>query len=103
MGRDGAVLPQLQAAGEPLPDWATPPPRGRWDDFYLASFYDLETERPNNGWSICPIPHSRILAYGQHQGLVGSVLDAFVFVIRQMDAAHLAWQRAEQSKQHPPP
>jgi hypothetical protein len=98
MGRDGAVLPQLLAAGEPPPDWSIEPPRGRWDDFYRAAFYDLETERPNNGWSIGPIPHSRILAYGQHAGLVGPTLDAFVYVIRQMDAAHLAWMRAEEAK-----
>jgi hypothetical protein len=101
MGRDGAVLDQLRGAGEPLPEWAIEPPRGRFDDFYLSSYYDLETERPT-GWSIGPIPHSRILAYGQHSGLAGTVLDAFVYVIRQMDAAHLAWMRAEEAKRHPP-
>lgn len=103
MRKNGAVLPQLQQAGEPPPPASIEPPAGRWDSFYSAAYHDLDTDRPVNGWVIAPIPRSKIAEYGREQGLRGDVLHAFVFVIRQMDNAYLAWEREEAKSRKPPP
>lgn len=94
----------MQAAGESLPDWyVDKPPPVPWADFYRSAYWNLDTERHVNGWTIPPIPESKIHAYGWRHGLRGEVLDAFVFLIRQMDVAHMKWMRDEIEAAKPPP
>ncbi len=102
MRRDRAMVAMKLREGQPLTADHIEPPPVPMQGFYVAAYYDLETERPNNGWSICAIPRSKIVAYGRERGLGGEVLDAFVYVLRRMDAAALDWERAEEAKRNPP-
>ena len=84
--------------GERHPDYFPPHTNTpEWDAFFLAAFYDIDTERPM-GFAVGPIPWSKIHLWGTVHGLVGDVLEGFVRVIRMMDAAFLADFRKEQEK-----
>ena len=64
------------------------------DEFFIKAFNHLSTERPI-GYSIGPIPHSKILAYAERVGLDEDFVDDFVYIIREMDEGYLEWQREQ--------
>lgn len=55
---------------------------------YLKAYRRLETER-QNGYTVGPIPFSKILAYGRHLGLKRDSLEYFAEVISGVDAWEL--------------
>lgn len=75
-------------------DWYFQPPlRADGDDLYLAAFWDLDTER-SIGMGLGPIPRHQIRDRGLELGLEPDTLEAFVYVIRQMDNAYLKHESA---------
>lgn len=50
------------------------------------------------GFSIGPIPWRDIILYADHAGLALDVQQAFVVIIKEMDAGYLDWQFKEQEK-----
>ena len=77
------------AKGRAAPSWYYERPESEaGDDFYIAAFWELSTERAF-GMSLGPIPWSVIVEYGMVHGLDDDVLAVFVQVIRQMDGAYL--------------
>jgi hypothetical protein len=79
-----------------LPDWYLDrPDDAPTDEFYLAAFNDLGTERAI-GMSMGPIPWSKIVQYAEFAGLEGDVAFAFVAIIRKMDNEYLADVRDDQ-------
>jgi hypothetical protein len=101
MQRDGAVLSQMKDAGEPLPDWAHEPSTDPIHPFFLSAYFDLDTERAFNGWTVPPIPESKIYEYLRREGLTHRNAKAAAYVIRQMDNAHMQWMRDELATKFP--
>jgi hypothetical protein len=85
----------MLAEGKPPPDWSIEPPSRPWEGLFLSAYWNLDTERFYNGWTIPPIPESKIYAYGCRLRLRGDVLDAFIVIVRQLDNAHRRWMRDE--------
>lgn len=82
---------------ERLPRWYRDEPEQlRGDDVYLRAFWDLSSER-QMGFSIGPIPHSKILEHAGRIGLTGTLERGFVQILRALDRAYLEWV-GEQSK-----
>lgn len=97
-GRDGFAIEPLLERGQPLPQWFQDEPLlAPGEEFYLSSFFELTTERAI-GWASGPIPHSKILEYGERAGLEVSTMSVFTQVIRAMDTAYLDWLAAEREK-----
>ena len=67
------------------------------DDFFLSAFWLLSTER-QIGMELGEIPWSKVIEYGLHKGLDHDMLDPFVHIIRDMDAAYLRWTGKELEK-----
>lgn len=89
--RDGFSVDAAIAKGRPLPDWYLDQPEiAPGDDFYLRAFNNLGTCR-QIGMSVGPIPWDRCIDYAERAGLEPDLIDAFVSVIRAMDAAYLDW------------
>ena len=83
--------------GRELPQWyLDEPPGGQLDSFYLRSFWDLSSTRR---FDLGPIPWDKIVEYGLHVGLDCDMIDAFVALIRAMDAGYLKWATAEADRQ----
>ena len=81
-----------------LPQWYLEDPApGPQDDFYLRAFWDLSTER-EVGFGVGPIPWSKIVEYGELEGLDLDVMRSFVRVVREMDTGYLKWQSDEADK-----
>lgn len=81
--------------GRAAPSWYYEEPAAEpGDEFYMAAFWDLTTERPHLGMSAVPgpIPWRAIVDYAQHHGLEPDVSAAFEQVIREMDTAYLVWR-----------
>jgi len=80
----------------PLPDWVTAEPVVfPGDEFFLSSFYNLSTCR-SYGEVTGPIPWRDIVHYSDRNELEHDVSEAFVFIIREMDAEFLKWRAAKQ-------
>lgn len=74
-----------------MPEWyLNEPILERSEDYYLSSFYDLDTCR-NIGMDVGPISWIHIFQYSQYQGLEPDVAVAFIEIIRSMDKAYLDW------------
>lgn len=67
------------------------------DEFYINAFRLLSTER-QIGMELGEIPWSKIVEYGCRAGLDQDMVDALVFIIREMDGAYLDWMQKEASK-----
>lgn len=81
--------------GRPLPEWVLEAPDlAEGDDFFLKAFWDLSTGR-QVGMATGPIPWRDILQYASYSGLERDVADAFVVIIRSMDAGFMEWQAKE--------
>ncbi len=75
--------------GRQLPKWyLDEPPEQLLDGFYLGSFWDLNTERK---YELGTIPWGKIIDYGHHVSIDDDILDAFVAIIRHMDAGYIKW------------
>ena len=75
--------------GRELPQWYLDEPQScPMDVFYLRAFWDLNSTRR---YEMGPVPWDIAVEYGHHVGLDGSIVDAFVAIIRAMDAAYLSW------------
>lgn len=61
------------------------------EEFYLHAFWELDTCRAF-GMGIGPIPWTTMVTYAQFHQLDDDVAQAFVQVIREMDAVYLAWE-----------
>jgi hypothetical protein len=86
------------AKGRPLPAWYLDRPElFAVEAFYIAAFFDLSTCR-SIGMSLGPIPWTAIVEYADIVGLEPSNRELFVFVIRELDAAYLAWQAQEMER-----
>lgn len=68
--------------------------------FYINAFWDLSTER-QVGFSIGPIPESKILEYGSRAGLNSRMLGVFKRAIRRMDSRYQKHLSDEQDKRTP--
>jgi hypothetical protein len=91
--------------GEQPPDHFLPPPPGphpEADNFYLHAFFDLTTCRAI-GMDLGPIPWTAIVAYADRAGLDPAGCEAFVAVIRTLDGAYLADERARVQAQKEKP
>ena len=73
------------------------PPYVRGDEFYMRAFWELSSER-QFGQAIGPIPWSKIVSYGERQGLDNTMLKVFEHVIRELDEQYLRWQRDQQQR-----
>lgn len=60
-----------------------------WMPFYIASFYELMTERPV-GMALGHIPWSKIRLFADHHGLLGLSGQEFHDIIRAMDIWYLS-------------
>lgn len=65
-------------------------------EFYLDAFWELCTER-TFGMSEGPIPVSKMWQYAREYDLTISEQKAFVYIIKELDAAYIT-TKAEQSK-----
>jgi hypothetical protein len=84
------------AKGRDLPDsYLKEPIINPGDEFYLHAWFELDSER-SSGMSIGPIPWSKIVEYGIFHGIDRDVLEPFIQVIRQMDAAYLKKREQQQ-------
>lgn len=62
------------------------------DSFYMNCFWDLNSTRR---YEFGPVPWDVILKYGHHIGLEPDIIDAFIAIIRAMDAGFLEWSREQ--------
>jgi len=84
------------AKGLPLPEWAIiEPVLLPGEEFFLTSFYNLSTCR-SYGEVTGPIPWRDIVYYSDRNELEWDVSEAFVYIIREMDAEFLKWKTAKQ-------
>ena len=60
----------------------------------MTAFWHCDSMRPM-GMGYGPIPYDRIVWYFERQGMGGHQLYASVEIVRDMDAAFLAWQGEE--------
>lgn len=70
------------------------PDLGPFDNFYLAAFRRLATERKGGP---C-IPYSAIRSYALERGLDSDSAEIFEDVIWHLDEAHMKWVHAEAEK-----
>ena len=63
----------------------------------MKAFWLLSTER-QIGFSVGPIPVSKIDEYGEKHGFDEMTLDIFRGIIRVMDVAYLGWLEKEREK-----
>lgn len=54
----------------------------------MKSFWDLGSTRR---YDMGPIPWDKIVEYGHYIGLYDDLIDAFVALIRAMDAGYIEW------------
>lgn len=87
------------AKGRDLPQWYVDEPLLLpTSEFFLNAFADLSTER-QMGMGLGPIPWSVTQLYAERKQLDPQMTEAFVTVIRTMDAAYLDWHAQEAEKQ----
>jgi len=94
----------MKKKGKKLP-WGEPPPLSPGDGFYLASFWELTSERIYGQGALGPIPWSAIIKYAEWVGLDREMQKVFLDVIRALDAEWLKYQNAQLEsarKQHTP-
>lgn len=83
--------------GRKLPDWyLDEPPAQMLDGFYLESFSALSSTR---NYELGPIPWDRIVEYGLRAGLDDDMIDAFVTLVRAMDAGFIEHAVSELDRQ----
>ncbi len=83
---------------EGLPSWVREePPPVPLQGFYMNAFWELSTER-QIGMAMGPIPHSKILEYGERRGLGRVMMRLFVHVIRGLDRAYTEWSTEQHNK-----
>ena len=81
----------MASTGREGPDWyLEEPERGLGDDFYLAAFHRLSTNRMITQGAIGPIPDDKTYDFGKRKGLNDRMLEVFETVIYRMDAAYMA-------------
>lgn len=84
--------------GAPTPKWVEEEPLSApGDEFFLKAFWDLSTER-QLGFTVGPIPASKIRSYRGAKGFSPAMMDLFESVIRAMDGAYLEWAESERKK-----
>lgn len=71
------------------------PPTGPLDWYYTKAFWDLNTTR---NYEMGPIPWNKIIEYADIEGLDQDNTQAFVVIIRTMDAKLLTWEAEEVKK-----
>jgi hypothetical protein len=86
--------------GQPPPSWyEEEPDYPPGLDFYMRAFWQLSTER-QIGFSVGPIPVSKIEEFGEKRGYDPITLDIFRHLIREVDAAYLDWLTKEREKKN---
>lgn len=97
MSEKDFVVKSALAKGRPLPAWVDNEPElFDGDEFYIQAWYELDTCR-QVGMDVGMIPWDKIVLYGQFHGLENDVLQAFIQIIREMDAAFM--KRKEQKRE----
>lgn len=92
------AIPMLESKRKPLPEWYINQPQIEpFDYFYMEAFQELSTER-QMGMGLGPIPNSKIKEYASDCGFDVLLRDAFIFIIRAMDNAFLAWYNKQQEE-----
>ena len=83
------IARQCYLAGEPLPERiANAPELKQGLNFYLQTFFDLDSER-HNGFKVGAIPWSSIKLYASHYELDKDETEDLLYIIRRMDSEHL--------------
>jgi len=68
------------------------------EEFYLVSFWRLNTERQVSNGVLGRIPWSRAMDYAVNQGVAPDMLEAFWRILSALDTAYLELQAGEYNK-----
>ena len=83
---------------QPLPQWfLDEPDLIPGVEWYFKAFWDLSTER-QIGYTLGPIPASKVSEYGREHGLRDDTLVLFRDMMKELDRAYLKWVKDEQDK-----
>lgn len=97
-GDEQQVLEQYAANAMAAPKWAeTAPEIPFGSDWVYSAFWCLSADR-SIGWGAGPIPWTAIRDYHDAFGWAADSLEEFASLIRAMDAAFLAYDRAQRDK-----
>lgn len=93
------LIAQLVKNGDDLPDFIKNKPKLIHESlhFYLQAFFLLETERVV-GFSILPIPITKIIEYGKYLGYDRYDMSDFIAIIRALDDVALKHYNKDKSK-----
>lgn len=83
-----------------LPDFIKNKPKLLHDSlgFYLKVFFELETERPINGFSVVAIPVSAMINHAKFIGYeTREEIQDFVYIMREIDKALCQYYREKSS------
>lgn len=87
-GESEIMLRQQIRNEKDLPDFIKNKPKLIHDGlgFYLKVFFELETERPINGFAVVAIPISKMINYAQFIGYESKEdIQDFVYLMREID------------------
>lgn len=85
--------------GRELPPWFTDfPELLPGEEFYLVSFWRLNTERQVSQGVLGRIPYSRAIDFAVNSGVAPDMLEAFWRIVSSLDAAYLELQAGEYNK-----
>lgn len=94
------MLDAAESKGRSVPDWANTYEWGTIDgDFYLDSFWDLNTERR---YDCGPIPHSTVVKYCTDKDIPYPLSYIFRLIVDSLDKAYLTWIGKEREKASKP-
>ena len=81
----------------PLPDWYTEgaPRLNLGTQLYIDAFWELSTER-DFGYSLGPIPWSKIMLYADRIGLNPTMCDVFLLVMRELESHYNEYTKNKQ-------
>lgn len=90
--RDGWSIEAGLAKGrEEIPEWYLDEPELLpGDELFMRAYWTLDSERPA-GFTLCRIPWSKVIAYGERKGLEPVVCDWLWEVISAMDNGYIGF------------
>jgi len=89
------VVRKAKRKRQPLPDWYLDKPQlVVGEDFFLRAFWALATEKVMGS----PIPHSKIVEYGERCGLDPAISEVLTIVIWKLDRTYSRYQESERKR-----